>query len=244
MGRPLIGITGFHERWTFDHSPHLFTGVERVYTDGLLAAGGLPVVLMNAVATVDDVLDRMDGVVLTGGADVEPSWYGADRAPQTYDPDRERDSFELALARAATERGMPLLAVCRGNQLVNVALGGTLVQHVDGHEGTHAETTGFHPVTLLEGSRLHRLLGADRIAVNSLHHQAVADVASSMVVVATADDGVVEATEHPELPLIAVQWHPERQTDSPYWAAFTSWIVGEARTYADSRRTTAPTEDS
>jgi putative glutamine amidotransferase len=235
VGAPLIGITGFHGSWTFDVVPHLVTGVERVYTDGLLAAGGLPVMLMADESTVDAVLDRVDAVVLTGGTDVEPSRYGAARAPETHEPDRERDAFEIALTRAAVERGVPVLAVCRGNQLVNVALGGTLVQHVDGHELVDEEETGAHPVSLVPGSRLHSLLGADRLRVNSLHHQAVAEVAPDLRVAATSDDGLIEGMELAGRPLLSVQWHPERQTDSTCWATLAAWLVGEARTYAATR---------
>jgi putative glutamine amidotransferase len=181
---------------------------------------------------VDDVLDRVDAVVLTGGTDVEPSRYAAARAPETHDPDRERDAFEIALVRAAVDRGLPVLAVCRGNQVVNVALGGELVQHVPTHQGYSHPTVGFHDVDVVAGSQLASVLGAGSHAVNSLHHQTVGRTAPSLRAVAHTADGSVEATEHAEQPLITVQWHPERQLDNGYWSRLASWLVHEAGTFS------------
>lgn len=229
MRRPLIGVTGFHERWVFSSGAHRFTGVERVFTDGVVSGGGIPMILVNDASTVEEVLDLVDGLLLTGGSDVEPSQYQATPAPETGPPDRDRDAFEIALAQGAVRRSIPLLAVCRGNQVLNVALGGTLLQHVPGHEVDDQADRGVHGLDIVEGSQLHALLGAGTPQVNSLHHQAVASPASCLSVVARAPDGTVEATEHPELPVVGVQWHPERQADSPAWAILTSWLVEQAR---------------
>ncbi|MFC6236398.1 gamma-glutamyl-gamma-aminobutyrate hydrolase family protein [Longivirga aurantiaca] len=230
--RPVIGVTGFHEQWAFEHGSYLFTATERVFTDGLLEAGGLPVLLMSAAETTDDAVAMLDGLLLTGGADVEPSHYGREVAPETGTPDHERDAFEIALVRAAVDRGLPVLAVCRGNQVVNVALGGELVQHAPTHQGYGHPTVGFHDVDVAAGSRLASVLGAGNHPVNSLHHQTVGSTAPSLRAVAHTADGSVEATEHPDQPLITVQWHPERQLDNDYWSRLASWLVREARTYS------------
>lgn len=229
MGRPLIGLTGFHAHWTFSSGTQKFTGVERVFTDGVLRAGGLPVVLLHDDQTVADVLDRVDGLIFTGGVDVDPSHYGAERGPETDAPDEERDAFEIALVRAAVERGIPLLGVCRGSQVVNVALGGSLVQHVPEHAVNERADQGVHDIIIEVDSTLHRLLGAQHLNVNSLHHQAVQEGAPCLRVVARAPDGIVEASEHPDLPVLAVQWHPERQNDADYWTPLLSWLVEASR---------------
>lgn len=230
--RPVVGITGFHGHWTYAHGTDLFTGVERVYTDGIAKAGGMPVLLMANPATLDDALDMVDALVLTGGADVDPIHYGHGRALHTGDSDHERDHFEIDLVRQAVERGIPTLAICRGHQLVNVALGGHLHQHVEGHEGNERPATGFHPIEIGAGTMLHHVLGKDRAEVNSLHHQAVAEPGESLVVTARSIDGQLEGTEHVECPLLSVQWHPERQKDSPVWEELLGWLIDEACSFS------------
>lgn len=232
--RPVIGVTGFHESWAFEHGSYRFTATERVFTDGLLTAGGLPVLLMSAEETVQDVVGMLDGLLLTGGPDVEPSRYGHPTAPATGKPDLERDAFEIGLVRAAVARGVPVLAVCRGNQVVNVALGGELVQHVPAHQGYGHPTVGFHDIDVVAGSRLASVLGAGNASVNSLHHQAVGRPAPVLCAVAHTHDGSIEATEHPDQPLITVQWHPERQLDNDHWSSLASWLVREAVTFSAS----------
>lgn len=148
------------------------------------------------------------GLVLTGGADIDPSLYGEPLDPRADAPDRERDDLEQRLLREALSLDLPVLAICRGMQLFNVThAGGSLVQHMEGHKLANNVT---HEVEVGAGSRLAEILGGGRQAVNSRHHQAVADVGAQLIVSAKSLDGVIEALERPDLRFaIAVQWHPE-----------------------------------
>lgn len=148
------------------------------------------------------------GLVLTGGTDIDPSLYGQPLDPRADAPDRERDALEQRLLREALSLDLPVLAICRGMQLFNIThAGGSLVQHMEGHK---LPTDGTHDVEVAPGSRLAEILGGGRQAVNSRHHQAVADVGEQLIVSAKSRDGVIEALERPDLRFaIAVQWHPE-----------------------------------
>ena len=162
-------------------------------------------------------LDGLDGLLLAGGSDVDPSLYGAPRHLETGKTDPNRDRLETALLREALERDLPVLAICRGLQLLNAALGGTLIQHIEGHRCPDQQDV--HRITITSGSRLKSILEVDDYGVNSRHHQCVDRVASGLVVVARAQDEVVEVVEALELPgkrfVLAVQWHPEDRTDGP-----------------------------
>lgn len=151
-------------------------------------------------------LNEFDGLLIPGGRDVDPSWYGEQPDKRTSEGNKERDALELALIRYAVEHDLPLLGVCRGHQLLNVALGGSLVQHIDRHLGNK------HAVNIAAGSRHLGFIDPARpLVVNSLHHQAVNRVGEGLEVVATADDGTVEAVEHRSKRfVVGVQWHPER----------------------------------
>jgi putative glutamine amidotransferase len=191
--------------------------VPDAYVRRVEEAGGFPILFPVAdPAVAPDVLGLVDGLLLVGGDDVDPRLYGAEFPDLCEEIDRARDDFEVALVRAAAEGGVPLLGVCRGLQVMNVALGGTLLEDVprrvpgallhrlDGKDGSHA-------ITVTEGSRLHALLGATRLEVNSHHHQALARTAARLAVVAHSPDGVVEAAEDAAHPFfVGVQWHPER----------------------------------
>lgn len=212
--RPVIGVTSYG----WDARGRLF--VPGDYLTAVRLAGGIPVVLVADGPPPEEIAARVDGVVLVGGGDVDPIHYGADPHPTVTGVDAARDAFELALVRLAIERRIPVLGICRGAQVMNVALGGDLVQHIPdryGHGVSHAPPDGsgpraVHAVTLVPGSKLHHIYGADRIRVRSRHHQAVGRPAPGLAVAATADDGVVEAVEwtDPTHPFaIGVQWHPE-----------------------------------
>ncbi len=191
--------------------------VDRAYTTAVAGAGGLPLLLV----PVDDpaaVLDRIDGLVLSGGGDVEPSRYGGEWHDTVYGVDPSRDDFELALVEEARARRLPTLAICRGMQVLNVALGGSLIvdipSQVDGalghsRVGEHARER-HQPVSVDAGCRLAAVVGRS-VAVNSIHHQAVDRLGRGLRVVARAPDGIVEGLEHEDAgwPLWAVQWHPE-----------------------------------
>jgi putative glutamine amidotransferase len=166
-------------------------------------------------------LESLDGLVLTGGTDVNPALYGQERAPETDEPDDARDELELRLLREALDAGVPVLAICRGMQLMNVAYGGTLLQHLatsDVHRAKKANDEpgrhrAVHTVSVRGGTRLATIIGAGEHAVNSRHHQAVDRLGAGLVVSAESSDRVIEALEKPDHPFaVAVQWHPEDRT--------------------------------
>jgi putative glutamine amidotransferase len=188
--------------------------LNRSYTDAVWRAGGVPLGLAPAPSgKVELLLDAVDGLVLTGGWDVDPGHYGQSAQPEVGRLFPERDEFEIALARAAMSQGMPLLAVCRGCQVLNVALGGSLIQHLPDHPPRELETR--HEVEVDAASALASLAETETLIVNSIHHQSVDRPGEGVRPVAWSADGVVEAFEvegHPEI--AAVQWHPELLPDS------------------------------
>ncbi len=219
--RPLIGVTAFAER-----KPHArYLALSERYTRSLAEAGGLPIVLPTELGPpeAEAYVDRIDGLLLSGGGDLSPLLFGEDPSPKVESISTARDEAELALFRAARERGLPILAICRGLQVVNVALGGDLYQDIpsqlpgaSGHNPAplHAEEP-YHHVRVEAGSLLDRALtaGGSPVAVNSFHHQAARRVAPGLRVTARSADGVVEALEGEGPPfLLAVQFHPEGMT--------------------------------
>ena len=216
MSAPRIAVSGVVRTWDGARR----TGANAAYLSSVLGAGGVPLLLSPLIgaAQAARALDGADGLLLTGGEDMDPAWYGAERSPLCHEPSRERDLFELALFAAARQRGLPILCICRGIQVMNVALGGTLYQDLASerpgpvdHNPAAARTDRSHPVRLLPGSRAATALGRDRVTVNSFHHQAVKDLAPGLVASGWTEDGLIEAVEAPEGEpwLLAVQWHPE-----------------------------------
>jgi len=200
------------------------------YARGILEAGGLPVHLP-LDADPAALAERLDAVVLTGGADIDPSRYGA--APETdqFPPEPIRDAFELTLLDVAVQRELPVLGICRGLQLINIAAGGTLHQDVPPHACFDDPPEQLaHAVTVRAGSTLHALYG-DRVEVNSLHHQTVDELGDRLSITATAEDGTVEGLESADGRLLAVQWHPEMMATRDGDPAF-AWIVEAARRHA------------
>jgi gamma-glutamyl-gamma-aminobutyrate hydrolase PuuD len=192
------------------------------YEAAVRAAGGEPVRWLPDVARIDDDLRDVDGIIVSGGEDIDPARYGAALHPQAELAPAARDAYEIALVRAAHERGVPTLAICRGLQVANVAFGGSLHQHVPDVFGSavpHAPQVDgatfrglidAHRVAIVPGSRLATIAG-DSLVTGSRHHQAVDRVADALQVVARAPDGLVEALESPSANgfWLAVQWHPE-----------------------------------
>jgi len=184
------------------------------YRDALLAAGVNPV-LQEANSSLS--LNGFEGLVLTGGPDVDPVLYGESRQVATDQPDRERDAVEASLIKEALARDLPVLAICRGLQILNVCQGGTLIQHLlppQRHQRTDTRRDqAVHEVSIEPGTLLAKIAGANTWQVNSRHHQAVKTVAGNLRVSAVdPEDGTVEALEHPERRFVlAVQWHPEDQ---------------------------------
>jgi gamma-glutamyl-gamma-aminobutyrate hydrolase PuuD len=227
MAAPLIGLTTYREpaAWGVWHQPADLLPV--TYSAEVVAAGGVPVLL--PPARVDDdaaqrALDALAGLVIPGGADVDPARYGAAAEPHTGVPRTDRDEWELLLVRGALDRRMPILAICRGMQLLNVALGGTLVQHLPDLVGgdDHCPTPGVHgrhDVRLDPDTRIGGLLGRSA-TVATYHHQAVADLGSGLRATGWADDGVVEALELEDGWVVGVQWHPEVHDGARLFAGF------------------------
>lgn len=216
---PIIGIT--------TRQPSIKTSggeleahvVNRVYADAVVNSGGTPILLAPvSPQEAAPLLDRIDGLLLSGGGDIDPSFYGGSFHADMYMIDSRRDEFEFALVRGTRERKMPVLAICRGLQVVNVALGGNLIEDIPAEVGStdHAvrgpEVVDCHQtVTLQADSLVAEAIGATEVCVNSIHHQAVRDVAPGLRPVGWTADGVVEVLDPDDhaWPLLAVQWHPE-----------------------------------
>jgi putative glutamine amidotransferase len=236
--RPLIGITTYH-RETAGRSR--FT-LPSAYVDALRAANGLGVLLTPGEAEPEELLERLDGLVLSGGGDLDPASYGADCHARVYSVSPERDSFEVALLRGALERGLPTLAICRGLQILNVALGGELHGHLPdvvgdaiAHRASQTEAA-LHAVRLEAGSRLAARLGGSLASVPSWHHQAVSRLGAGLRPVAWAPDDVIEAVELPgEAQVVAVQWHPELAGAAAHGRGLFEELVSRAQGYARSR---------
>lgn len=235
--RPVIGITTYAQEasWGVWRLPAALIPLD--YVDAVERAGGRPVLVPPSEDGVEETLEVLDGIIFSGGADVDPSLYGADRHPETDAPQSRRDAGELALLRAALERDMPVLAVCRGFQLLNVVRGGDLLQHLPDSLGqdTHKQVPGTfaeHPVELQEGTRLASMIGT-RSEVTSHHHQGIGNVGEGLVEAAWAGDGTLEGVEDPSRRFaVGVQWHPEAGEDR---ALFEN-LVAEARAYGVHRR--------
>ena len=233
---PLIGITTYREqaRWgVWDSRADV---LHAQYADAVLAAGGVPVLLPPASATDEVagvVVARIDGLVISGGADVDPARYGEEPHPSTAAWREDRDAWETALLQAADEAGLPTLGVCRGMQLMAVAAGGSLVQHTPdlvGHDGHSpgADAFGTTEVTTADDSRLRALVG-QRVEVGCHHHQTVA-THPGFEATAWAEDGSLEAMERPGPRFcLAVQWHPEVRDDASLFDGLVAAATARAR---------------
>ena len=234
--RPLIGITAYVEqaRWGAWDLPASL--IPMMYVQKIEEAGGRPLLIPPTEQGIEETLDALDGIVFSGGADLDPETYGAPTHAETNGLRPERDRAEFALLTAALERDMPVLAICRGSQVLNVARGGDLVQHLPEVVGgdQHKETPGVfadHDVTVEPGTTLGSLLG-DRAPVKSHHHQGFGRIGEGLKPVAWAEDGTLEAFEDPERQFaVGVLWHPEAGSDDALFRA----LVEQAREYRSSR---------
>ena len=242
--KPLIGITcNFKD---FDPkrekpTPLPFDMLKQSYSQAVWKAGGLPVILPNLAdeAYALELAERLDGVVFSGGEDVEPKRFGEETVPDkdvSVSPGRDR--FEFNFFDKVYRRGIPILGICRGHQFINVALGGTLYQDLSlfpkktiEHESEDWRYATYHPVQVEKNSRLAAVLQQNKIDCNSNHHQILKAIGQGLKVVGICpQDGTVEACEaEEERPLVTVMWHPEMMPERPAGAALFAWIVGEAK---------------
>ena len=229
MGRPVIGVAPQTLPAVPGERPPCWV-MGRSYVEELRKVGGVPWViplLPHDPDTLQEIFDRLDGVFITGGADVDPICYGEPKSPLCGAVDPDRDAVEIALLKHALNRKLPILAVCRGIQILNVACGGTLYQDVAAQVPAALKHDYFptpanpsrkylaHDITVKAGSRLGRILGDAVVPVNSMHHQAIKDLAPGLAPTAFAPDGIIEGVEGTNGQyLIAVQWHPEELTET------------------------------
>jgi gamma-glutamyl-gamma-aminobutyrate hydrolase PuuD len=238
--KPLIGVTAYEVPASFGHWVDVQTVMApSTYTRSVLRAGGLPVVVP-PMEGVEQVLDVLDGIVFTGGSDIDPRVYGQEQSEATTGVYRHRDDSELALMQAALDRDLPMLAICRGMQLLNVARGGDLHQHlpdvIPGSEKHRGQPGRFaeHEVVVEPGTRLASVLGST-VHTHSFHHQAPDRIGDGLTVSAVADDGSVEGIEDPgKTYTVGVLWHPEESVEGG--APLFRELVERAR---DRGRTTA-----
>jgi putative glutamine amidotransferase len=238
VGKPLIGITTYvvPARWSYwDLEAAL---VPAAYVQAVEAAGGRPLLVPPSMEAIEETLEGLDGLVFSGGSDLDPAHYGQEPHEETSGIVPHRDEAELGLLRGALERDMPVLAICRGSQVLNVARGGDLIQHlpeVVGHRNHKNDPPGGfadHDVELVEGTLVQRLLG-DRAPVKSHHHQGFGRLGEGLREAGHAEDGTVEAVEDPSQRFaVGVLWHPEEGEDFVLFQA----LVDEAYVYRASRR--------
>lgn len=216
--KPIIGMTAM----PFENGEMKVYRCNQSYVQAILDAGGIPVLLPSNGANEDyaELAAHLDGLLIPGGGDISTFLYGEEAIKQVTNMRSADDLFEFAVLRRMAELGKPILGICRGVQVINVAFGGTLYQDIPSqfpsnqcHHQSGPRYEPFHYVELEEGSRLAKILGTSKLAVNTYHHQAVKDVAPSFRICAKAHDGLTEAIEHESKYILGVQWHPECMYD-------------------------------
>ncbi|OUV77184.1 MAG: hypothetical protein CBC90_06135 [Acidimicrobiaceae bacterium TMED130] len=230
--KPLIGITGRRRKGemlrgslkVMNHLPFDVYWVD--YAQGIIAAGGVPVFLPLSLDPAE-IIPRLDGILMSGGADIDPKRYGAEPEPELQSIEPARDEFELKILELVYECELPVAGICRGLQILNVHAGGSLYQDVPPHSvRDKAPSTRVHDITTEKGSILEKLYG-EKLEVNSLHHQSIKTLGKHFSASATSNDGIVEGIEHSQLPIVAVQWHPE-MLDTRDSDPIFKWLVSKA----------------
>ena len=228
--KPMIGVAS-------GYSSAMVTTLNRSYTDAIYRAGGIPVILpqVNNAAEASEILSHLDGLLLSGGEDLAPAYYGESVLNETVSVNAHRDTIDVLYAEAALQGNKPILAICRGEQLLNVVLGGSLYQDLPSQNPSdiaHRQGSDLrfpsHTISVLEGSMLHKILGEKSLNVNTSHHQAVKVPSDKVAVTALAPDGVVEAYEGVERGewILGVQFHPEQlvRADDKWLAIFKAFV--------------------
>jgi putative glutamine amidotransferase len=240
MIKPIIGI-GSDVLLTKGERDRAFAYT--TYVDSLRRAGAVPVVIPPQPENAEAIVGGLDGILLAGGDDCDPSVYGEQRHPSVEPMDPRRQSNDLTLARVARERGIPTLGICLGVQMMNVAAGGTLIQDIDSELRTDIEHASpasdriEHDVLIEEGTRLAEIFGDQELKVNSSHHQAIRRVGDGLRVTAEAPDGIIEGLEDPSHPFyVGVQWHPEDMAEDRSASSLFGAFVEAARRYAQKKR--------
>ena len=219
--RPLIGLTMDAED-TGGYSSFPWYALRRNYCGSVVNAGGVPLALANETTMVEDYLNTIDGLIVTGGAfDVDPKLFGVSEQHEKVDLKPGRTDFEMALTKGALARNMPILGICGGQQLLHVVLGGQLIQHIPdvidthlNHEQPNPRDEAGHRISVKPGTLLHDIVGATEMNVNSAHHQAALDEPEGVIINARAEDDVIEGIEAPAYRFcLGVQWHPEFEID-------------------------------
>lgn len=213
MGKAIIGITPGHDKEYKEYH------INKCYTEAILSAGGLPVILSVTIdkGIIKEYIEQIDGLLLTGGADVDPLIYGENPLPATGEIDPERDIFELELVKHAYQEKLAILGICKGCQIINIAMGGTLYQDLFNqrkgilkHNQEAPRWYPTHRVNIKKDSYLYKIINQETIKVNSIHHQSIKDVSPNFNISAVAEDGVIEAIEiRAQRFILGVQWHPE-----------------------------------
>ncbi|MGB1252669.1 MAG: gamma-glutamyl-gamma-aminobutyrate hydrolase family protein [Candidatus Promineifilaceae bacterium] len=212
MRSPRIGITTYHRNNKGE------TRLPCDYADAVRRAGGIPLLIQPGESRMDELVAFLDGIILSGGGDVDPQYYTEERHEKVYAVDEERDSAEFKLTEIAIENDVPLFCICRGLQVLNVALGGTLIAHIPDampesmdhrHDPDVAPQFIQHDVSVSAESRLGQIVASETVTTASWHHQAIDKLGNGLTVTASAADGIIEAVELADKPVMGVQWHPE-----------------------------------
>lgn len=241
MARPIIGISG-----TFLEEKQQIL-LRETYTNAILEAGGLPVILptVSDDGIIDELLEQIDGLLLSGGGDVDPAYYGEEKAPECGEPNARRDDFELRITKKAKDLRMPIFGICRGVQVLSVVYGGKLIQDIpsacgiahDRHRQPEPFDVHWHEIQLMNGGILSRIAGQARAMTNSMHHQSITVPGGTLMVEATTDDGIIEAVSDRENEAVfGVQFHPEFLTETSGFArALFAYFVKTAKAYSKAK---------